>query len=282
MTFSHIKLSYDYSAAGTGLSATSIIFPLDDSITASPFVVTDVDGLGPPPASVFIAPTLNAGGVFQGRRPQYREISMMVSFQPNYAAGQTTADLRKELYVWATPKQALPITITLLDENFDTMMYTTGYLKTMEPNIFSKDPQVQMVFSCPSPYFNTANYAYPGVGALSKNPITLVNPGDAPSGFWMQLTLTANRSGFSLFDRTGTYFELLGYSFLTNDIISITTRPGFRSVTVTRSAVTTTLLPYQSARSVWLQLHGGTNVLLPVTQSLTLNNIVIYPNHWGI
>lgn len=281
MRFSGVSLMYDVGGASVGITLTPLIFPLDSTIVDSPYVLRSVTGLEPPDIDLSILNTLYSGGTFQNRKASLREIVMTIGFQPNYATGQTVGDLRAQLYNWLTPKFGLPVKFSVLDASMSSLVYTLGHVKRFETNIFSSSPEVVITFSTFSPYFTTAPYVYPSLGSLSKTSYTLNNPGDAPTGFSIQITMTGSTSQFNLYDRFANrlYFN---YSFIAADTININTTPGNRSATVTRSSVVTNLLQYQNVVSKWLQLHGGPNAFTFNTASYNFDNITLYPNYWGV
>lgn len=276
MRFSGVQLEFVPVNHVVTIPMPPLVLPLGTTISSSPYVIKSITGLDPPDLDVYIS-----GTIHQNTKPQNREIVMLVGFQPNYGAGQTSGDLRSALYPWMTPKLKLPITFSVLDSSGDVLVSALCHIKRIEANMFSKDPEVQITFSCLSPYLTAENYTVPSPGSLAKNPIPITNPGDAPSGFFFQATLTSNMSSWRMDD---TYDEeiFIQYSFLTNDILKIDTRDGQKTATRTRSAVTISLLPYVKSPTVWMQLHAGLNHIMPDSTAFTLTEFTIKPNYWGV
>lgn len=259
MRFSKISLSFG--------PADQVIFPLDDDVFTSPFVVKSVDGLDPPAVT--------------NRLPQNREIVMMLGLQPNYSLGQGPAELRDTLYGLLSPKLNYPVTFKLLTEGSASLADTTGYISKYEANPFTKDPQVQLVIPCDSPYLALSSVIVPSPGSLSKAPIPITNPGNVSVGFIFKITFTLSASSFSLTNANGSKIFQVNYSFLNGDILTIKSSPQ-RSVSVLRGAVTTNLLSYITTTSEWLQLHGGLNTFTPSTTNYNLTEVSFDPKLWGV
>lgn len=274
MRFEKVKLTFG--------SLDSYTFPLNDEIMTSPYVVTDIDGLDPPVSAVSIVNSLYEGGTYQGRRPENREIVMMISFHPDYSVGQNAGDLRSELYNLLTPKLGQLLVFSILDGSNNVLAYTSGVVKSCPANIFAKDPTIQVSIPCTSPYLMADRYTYPSPGTMTKSPLTISNSGNAPTGWKFKATLTAAATSFTITNDTNTERLTFTYAFSSGDIIDINTHAGSRVATVTRAGVVTNLLRVISTTSTWFQLHGGTNVLRPSTANFTLNEISYIPRYWGV
>lgn len=274
MRFAKVKLTFS--------TTESFTFPLDDGILTSPFVVKSIDGLDPPPISVAVSQSIYEGGVYQGKRPENREITLLMGFQPDYSIGENAGDLRSQLYSMLTPKMRSDLTFSLLDSSDVVLAYTTGQIKKFEAPIFSKDPEVQIVIPCFSSYFVKDRYTVPSPGTLTKNPLTVTHLGNAPTGFKLQVTLTANQSTFSVTNEVNNEWLAFTYAFETGDVITFNTHAGQRTATLLRDGVTSSLLQYLSANSIWFQMHGGVNKFIPSTTSFTLNEISWIPRFWGV
>lgn len=273
MRFSKIGLSYG--------PTESFVFPLDDGTFTAPYVVRKIDGLDPPPVTVFVGDSLYEGGYDQGSRPSNREIVIMLGLQPNYGIGETPSDLRDALYSLLTPKLNYLVTFALLDDNDNVVATTAGRIKAFDAALFEKDGVIQITLPCLSPYFTKDLYEHPSPGTMLKNPITIDNTGNAPTGFDLTLTLTAAMSSFSLTNGNASEKILITYSFTIADEIHINTRAGSRTLTVKRAGVTSSLLPYLSTDSSYIQLHGGSNTLTPSSSSFNINALSYYPRFWG-
>ena len=138
---------------------TPISLPIVGALPSDVYILKSVEGLGPPEVDVSITKTLNAGGVYQGRQPQNREIVLMIGLNPNYKIGQTVSDLRESLYGFLTPGYLDHVVIEIVN-GVTTIAKTIGYVKKIEINPFSKDPQVQVTLACLKPYFEAPTILY--------------------------------------------------------------------------------------------------------------------------
>lgn len=276
-----ISLKYDTLGYSVGFTTTTMTFPLDSTIETSPFVLKSADGLGAPNINISINNSLYSGGVYQNRKPELRQIVLRIGFQPDYSIGQTVADLRSQLYEWMTPKFGQPIKVSLLNAAGSTIAYTSAHGAKIEPNVFSKDPEVVLTLECESSYFKGPMTSVPSPGTLNKTSFSITNPGDAPSPFFMVFQFTAAASSVYLSDRMQSYLYIL-YAFTTGDVLTVNTIPGQRNMSIVRAGSTISMLPYQDSQSQWLQLFGGINYFTMNHSNYTFNAINIYPNYWGV
>ena len=259
-----------------------IIFNLDQPGLNSPYYTRSISGLEPPENAVSIVDQVIEGGIFQGQRPTQREIVMIVGFIPDYTVVDPIGTLRKSLYRMMTPRNSAPVTFRLTDATATNWVRTYGYVKRIEANIFSKDPEVQITFACTASFFEHGSYTHPTPSVFSGiSPITVTTEGDAPTGFLATFQLTAAMASFHITNALFTKQIRFIYAFLSGDQIQIDTRAGTRLATVNRSSVITNLLPYMQSDSVWLQLEGITTQLALSTTSFTCNQMTFVSRHWG-
>lgn len=242
------------------------------------YILKDVDGLGPPEIDVSIADTLNAGGVYQGRRAQNKQIVAKVGLNPDYTAGQVPADLRESLYGMLSPSADDAIVVQIIDDE-DVVAGTTGYVSKIEINPFSDKPEVQMTIDCTKPTFaaDTLLFVEP---SDTVSPV-IVNEGSAPTGLHMELQFTADVTGWTLTHISGRKMEI-NYAFLTGDLLEIDTRPGQRGIWVTRVGVRTNIIWALTGDSIWHMLHGGANNFATSSSSFDWGDVYYLPLFWGI
>jgi hypothetical protein len=257
---------------------TVVDFPIVNALPSDLFILKNVDGLGPPEVDVSIADTLNAGGVYQGRRPQSREIVALVGLNPDYSTGQTASDLRTSLYGMLTPGYADNITIQIMDDD-DVIAETTGYVSKLEINPFSKDPEVQVTVACLQQYLLAPEILF--IEPADKAVVEIENVGTAPAGFHMEFIFTDDVSAFSLTDPSFKELRFI-FDFLTGDMLQIDTRPGFRGVWLTRAGDTTNIIYSLVTDSVWYMLHGGLNTFNTSSQDFDWGDVYYQPQYWGI
>jgi Phage tail protein len=268
MYFTKIRLN--------GLSVVDL--PIVDAKPSDIYILKNAMGLGPPEVDVSIVNTLNAGGFYQGRRPQPREIVLHIGLNPNYGIDQTASDLRQTLYGMLTPGLTDNVRIDIMNDDI-VLANTTGYVKKLEISPFSNTPEVQMTLACLQQYFlaPVPLYLEPPDKA---NPL-IDNVGTAPAGFHMELTFTAAVTNWTLTDPIGTKMHIV-YNFASGDTLIIDTRPGNRGIWVRRNSVLTNIIYALSTDSIWYMLHGGDNVFTTSSQAFNWGDLFYLPQYWGI
>lgn len=259
-----------------GLS--SVDLPIEGALPSDLYILKSADGLGPPEVDVILAETLNAGKIYQGRRPQGREIVLMVGLNPDYKTGMTASDLRETLYGMLTPGYQDNLTIEILDGS-TVLANTIGYVSRMEINPFSKDPAVQVTIPSPKWYLEAPNLLY--VTPASKSNPTIDNVGTAPAGFHMEVIFTAALTSWTLTDPSGKKMQIT-YNFQINDKLIIDTRPGSRAIKVVRAGVTTNIIYALSTDSTWYMLYGGVNSFTTSSSSFNWADVYFLPKFWGV
>jgi hypothetical protein len=262
----------------------NIDLPILSAQPSDRYLLKSADGLGPPESDVSIASTLYQGGVYRGRQTLSREIVLRVGLNANWYTGQTPSFLRNELYGLLTPGSAASDSILVaLMNGPNTVVQAVGFVKRIEIVPFAKEPEVQITISCLNPYLEAPSSV--DLTGLNKSNPQIQNAGNAPSGFLMELTLTANKSQFILSDRPvytdGNYMQFT-YAFLSGDLIKIDTRYGTRDATVTRAGVEKTLLNALVTASDWLILHGGLNNFYTSTPDFNWGTVRYRPKYWGV
>lgn len=143
--------------------------------------VARVDGLGPVPKSIQSSQYSNwEGGIYQSAKASMRNIVLSLQYRPNYAQFDTVQDLRRDLYNWFAPGSEIEMRFITGDTQYDDYRIK-GVVETMEPNIFSKDPEVQVSIICPDPYFSSPRNIV--TNGQTPNYVDLPEVGTAPSGF---------------------------------------------------------------------------------------------------
>lgn len=117
---------------------------------SDPVQVRNIVGLGPVKATVNTTPfTSTSGESFFGSNIGKRNIVMTLGLNPNYA-DQTMEGLRQLLYRYLMPQKRIELEFTTSELS---VVGIAGYVEAFEPNIFSKDPEIQVSIICPLPDF---------------------------------------------------------------------------------------------------------------------------------
>lgn len=243
------------------------------------YVGKGVDGLGPPEIDVRISNALNLGGVYQGRNPLSREITVLVGLNPDYSVVTSASDLRIVLYGLLTPGEEDYVLVEI--HRLDGSIWNTkAWVKRMEPSIFTRDPEVQIVLPCLQPYLVGAEVSVPAPGNLDN--FTVINAGTAPAGFVYKLVLMSDVTFFSMSQGVNARRIRVEYPFLSGDEITVSTIPGSRYVTIDRAGTTIDISGYRTPESEWLMLRGGANAFQLSVPVYDYVSMTYKPNYWGI
>jgi hypothetical protein len=119
--------------------------PSDD-----PVHIRDIGGLGPVKAEITTTPSgTSRGTTFQGVSTDKRNIVLTLGLSPNWST-QTMSSLRQLLYAYFMTEQWVKLRF------YSDELPTTdieGYVESFEPNIFAKDPEIQISVINPRPDF---------------------------------------------------------------------------------------------------------------------------------
>lgn len=277
---------------------TNVDLPLLGEPIEGKFLLKGIDGLDPVGVDV-----LSTGE----RRPQGREPVFLVGLQPEWEEGQTTEQLRTELYGLLTPRHRSMIRIEVMDGN-TVKAYADAQVKQMEAGIFTKDPEVQITFVCQG---STKSYllAPTQIHTQPEAPdtpgfFTINNVGDAPSGFKISIQFidaVPYDAGTEVGGVLITDSQLAGVltsanaddgewmwvrrAFAAGERLIIDTRKGQRNVWSVPAASSnqTSRLNDLDEDSVWMNLHSGINDIYVNRGFVWYENGFSYtPAYWGI
>lgn len=115
-----------------------------------PIHIRDIDGLGPVKANINTrALGTQDGEFYTGSSVGKRNIVIKVGFNPDWIT-HTPSSLRQRLYDYFMPKQEVQLRF-FRDDGPTCEIF--GFVEDCVPNIFSKDPEMQISVICPAPDF---------------------------------------------------------------------------------------------------------------------------------
>jgi hypothetical protein len=220
---------------------------ITDLVPSSRFTVTSVSGLTPPKANINLTSgAFMDGSVFNSAAAKNRNIVI------NMAVESPAEANRLKLYEAAPIKKPCTVYITTGSRAVSIL----GYVEACEVEPFKLKTMAQLSIICPAPWFvGTAQTVN-----LSATAAGFTNAGDIPSGADFTLNIGANISAAGVENQNGDYFEV-NYSFLSGDVVTITTERGAKTVILKRGNTYTNLINYIATGSTWLQIDGGANSL---------------------
>ncbi len=123
-----------------------VVFWLDGSTSIQ---IRDIKGLEPIKAEIISVPSNLDGELFQNARLGKRNIVFQFGLNPNWV-DQTMSSLRRLLYGYFPPKAIRKLRFYSDDMN---SVDISGYVESIEPNMFSQDPEIQVSVICLKPNF---------------------------------------------------------------------------------------------------------------------------------
>lgn len=254
-------------------------------------MILDIQGLGPVKAEVTTVPFVLFDGEYQsGASVGKRNIILIIGLNPNWAI-QTIEELRQLCYAYFMPKQPvrLKFTSTHLPE-----CQIDGVVEDVVPNIFAKNPQLQISIICPAPDFVAVERKRVNSLTIDRGPFTIIQyNGTEPAGFYMEL-----RKGNYEGDAPGSDFQftiLVANEFCNQvfkgkgkitgtDYTVVSTIPGQKYVhsVVTflgdHAGRTTNYLGSVDSGTGWPKLYPGVNEFAVVTPGSPDNKIWLWYN----
>lgn len=233
--------------------------------------VLEVIGLNPPTAAINTVEIAGFDGArFNSSRLEPRNIVIMLNIRPHIETN------RLALYKYFRVKRY--IKIYYKNEHRD--VYAEGYVESFENNIFTQLQQPQISIICPNPFWKSASelqvqfsntealFEFPfsisseGIefSRINKITTTYINAGDVETGGIIKFHATTNQIlNPTFYNRTTNKYFGLNFDMYENDVITINTQQGEKSVTLLRNGVITNILSNRSAGSSWITFEPGIN-----------------------
>lgn len=154
------------------------------------FQIRDISGLGPVKAAVNTSPLGSMDGdTFVGSYVGARNIVLTIKPNPDWSEW-TYEQLRRILYEYFMPKRRIRL---VFETDEIAPVEILGYVESNEPNIFSKDGEVQVSIICPYPYFTSVDPIMVSGTSLTRSvdPTIIDYDGSVESGVAIQLSWRA-------------------------------------------------------------------------------------------
>lgn len=262
---------------------------------SSGFFVQNIDGLGPAKGNISITETgVGDGGFYNSARQTTRNIVFKLGFYNNSVDSIET--IRQKTYRFFPVKK--PVTITVTTDN--RVAYTTGYVETNEPDIFSNEESATISVICPSAFFYDENIqsvvfsgSAPAFEFPFENPSTtesliefgqvfidtqksVLYTGEEETGVMIYINILGDVTTPSIFNLTtgeamtiNSYWIItgpLGEDFHLGDQIVISTIRGSKYVHLIRDGVTYNILNALDAGADWFRIDRGDNLFTYTAQ----------------
>lgn len=235
--------------------------------------IHNITGLDPVKASISTSEYGDTPGesLTQTHTPK-RNIVLTLGPNPDWVTWNIT-QLRQYLYTFFIPER--PTKLTFISDELPTVEIE-GYVESVEANLFSKDPEIQVSIICPQPYFSAADATVvTGVTTDSSSPTTVTYTGNVPA--WLVLKVTDGGAG-SPTDITVTIAgDIISYARINQAIVdadnyvelsSVPLSKYFREVFVAGGFLNILgKVSDDGAHSLWPVLAPGDNDLDVITDS---------------
>lgn len=173
--------------------------------------ITNINGLEPVKASVSASPFGSVdGSAYTGSSVLERNIVLTIHPNPDWNTWTFEA-LRRLLYSYFMPKR--PVRLIFYSDDM-IPVEISGIVESVEPNLFSKDPEIQVSIVCPDPYFIALNpEVITGQSIRADGEIATIDyDGSVEAGLRVKVTQVSGAAptkiGIQVGDPALSYFEV--------------------------------------------------------------------------
>jgi hypothetical protein len=258
--------------------------PFDD-----PVFIRGIDGLGPVKADISTTPFASGRGeLYQGSTTPNRNIVFSLGFNPDWEGQQTMASLRQILYRYLMPQNWCKLRFfsqELPDVDIE------GYVESLDPNMFSQDPELQCSIICPKPDFIESDATiYSGVVDDGTLQTVFEYAGTIDTGYELRVDQTVDKpfytGGFTITHTAFNEDQIFTVTPVTVDgtkYFRLSTVRNAKRVNAVYKADGTVdnLLSRMSSDSVWPTLKPGENVFKIAAAETGLAWTLAYFNRYG-
>jgi hypothetical protein len=264
----------------TNVRGNTLRLPLLDA--SNGYVVKEIDGLDPVNATLTTSSLAQVDGAQpQNARRDTRNITMKLGLEPDYVS-TTVQSLRSSLYEYLMPKNNIDMAFYL-----DGTLYViaSGQVESFENSMFSADPEVDISIICYDPDFYSPTAITLDEDTVSTTDAVEIDyDGTSDIGVIFTLNVDRDLTDFTLYntapDNSIQAFGVDG-SFVSGDVVVINTIPGQRGITLTRSAITTSVLFYVDDSAIWTTLQKGTNYFRAYASGDAIPYTLVYTPQLG-
>ena len=236
------------------------------------YTLYKVTGLEPPDANVNTSENATTdGSTLNSVKVPQRNLVLYMTIEGDVEAN------RINLYKYFPYKKP----IELYYKNNTRDVYIEGYVERISVGHFDRKQIAQISIICPQPYFKAINEVVSYFSEISKffefpfsisetgiefSAITtnirksILNTGEVESGIIIELKAIGTVVKPTIYDVLKRTHLTLNFTMQINDLITINTYQGKKSITLTRNGVTTNAMGYMTPDSTWLTLDLGDNV----------------------
>lgn len=253
------------------------------------FVITSIEGLGPPKATIStLATSYKDGTTFSKSKAEQRNIVLGIKFD-NSRISDSIEDIRQKTYRVFPIKRKLKFKI----ETTNKTVFTEGYVESNTPAIFDREEGTSISILCPDSFFYSEEiektffnstkplFEFPFSNEsltekqlifseqqqLSDNYIKY--SGDEEVGIEMLINITGDVTNISVINNltreimrinSGRFAQVVGSGIADKDLIIINTTIDNRGITLIREGISYNILNSLDRYTDWIRLSEGYNV----------------------
>lgn len=256
--------------------------------SSDPIFIRDIKGLEPVKAEITTTPLATGRGERrQGSSTGKRNIVLSLGLNPDWV-DQTMATLRQQLYRYFMPEEWCKL--RFISSHLPTVDIE-GYVESMDPNIFSQDPEYQISIICPQPDFVDVDATiYNGVVDDGSIELEFEYIGTVKTGFELRIDRSVANPSYSgsivvtnLAPVDPQIIEIDPVVIDTLKYFKLSTLQGRRRLQTVDYAdgAVANLLDKMTGASVWPALKPGTNVFSVAAEENGQVWMLAYFNRFG-
>lgn len=268
-----------YPPGGPGITKLKVAF--GDVDRTKSYILRSATGLDP---EEIISQYYGSTG---GSKPTMKErvVTLLLNLNPQYARGETVSMLRENIYKALSYGQRAKLQLKFVDSLGAEIASLFGTMEKVEAGIFSKEPQAQLTFNCKDAFLRYSSYiTLPGPFTGSEF-LWTDNLSNAPHGYILSFKFLTGGTPFTLINHTefGDAPFYVNYNFFDNDVLTICSEEGAKSVSLTRPlAGDINLANFIDPLSIWPEMYPGSNRLTFSTDAASGSTIQHRPSYWGV
>lgn len=273
----------------TNSRGSTLNLPLED-ISAG-FFIKDIEGLGPVKATLVSSSFANLDGAqYHSSRREARNLVIKLGLEPDYSES-SVRELRTKLYNFFMPKTKAKLEFSLFDKFSESVLtqyldlQIEGRIEAFEPDIFSKDPAVDMTLLCFEPDFiDPEPVVVEGSTVDDLTEFALEYSGTAETGVKFTIMPDRELTEFTIYHRPPDeslrtlYFE---HPLVAGDEVEISSIIGSKYVILTRDGVESHILYALSPQSNWIEIFTGENDFRVYAEGDPVPFKIEYTNKYG-
>lgn len=260
---------------------------LDSSAGENGYILKEVQGLDPPNLVAVVIGFDSAGIPVREPVPEKREVVLRIGFNPGL--GQSYGTLRDALYKMIDRT----VFVNLMNDSL-ILAQTVGYIKQCDALYFSKQPDIQMTIECEDGEFSAPKLVnIPLTDLNTLHPILNYDEGTAPTGLDLKFSVGSSTAAFTISNHSRSWYSGVGnlsnvftltYPFISGDVVTISTQPTNKRITLLRAAVLYDLAGYINGGAVWPKLYPGVNAFdwTFAASWMTWVSASYIPKYWGV